>query len=421
MDGEPRRRGRLDVARNRPLLMLMLGHFTVDMYVGVLPVLYPLLIDRFELNLATVGFVSLAYSGGSSVSQPAFGWLADRFGTRFIGLALGWTALLYATIGFAPSFTVLVILAALAGLGSGAYHPFGAVHAAAVIPAGQRNTAMSIYATGGTLGVACGPLVGALIFTLFGVRGTGLMLLPGLSIAIWMLASMRAAAVHGATTHQPQTTAKRPVARGLLAVVVGVMMMRTGIHFSLVAFIPLWYSSLGYGAGFYGPLVTTMILCGAMGTLVAGSLADRFGRRVLILISAVLSIPTILLFAQFTGPIAFLTAALMGLLASSTTPLLLLLAQQLMIGRAGVASGLILGLGFVTGAIGIPIMGAVADEVGIQTAIRGLVIVAAVAVVLAWFLPSEDRLRRLSAPNAGTPRTRLPAAPAAAHGARSES
>ncbi|MDP9371480.1 MAG: hypothetical protein M3Q65_03285, partial [Chloroflexota bacterium] len=89
---------RFSPLRNRPLLTLMLGHFTVDLYAGLLPVLYPLLIDRFALDLKTVGVVSLAYTGVASLSQPLFGWLADRYGTRFIGLALAWTGLTFATI-----------------------------------------------------------------------------------------------------------------------------------------------------------------------------------------------------------------------------------------------------------------------------------------------------------------------------------
>src|SRR4051794_29937196 len=80
--------GKLAVLKNRALVTLMLGHFSVDMYAGVIPVLYPLLTDRFELNLSTVGMVSLAYSGMSSLSQPLFGYIADKYGTRFIGLAL---------------------------------------------------------------------------------------------------------------------------------------------------------------------------------------------------------------------------------------------------------------------------------------------------------------------------------------------
>src|SRR5258707_11875679 len=71
--------------RDGKLLTLMLGHLTVDSYAGVIPVLYPILIGRFRLSLATVGLVSLAYSGMAAVSQPLFGVLADRFGTRFTG------------------------------------------------------------------------------------------------------------------------------------------------------------------------------------------------------------------------------------------------------------------------------------------------------------------------------------------------
>src|SRR5262249_48185903 len=117
------------VLRNRPLLTLMYGHFTVDMYVGLLPVLYPLLTDRFSLDLKAVGLVSLAYSGVAALSQPFFGWIADRYGTRFAGLALFWTAIMFATIGFAPTFPILLLLAGLAGLGSGCYHPMGALNA----------------------------------------------------------------------------------------------------------------------------------------------------------------------------------------------------------------------------------------------------------------------------------------------------
>ena len=156
--------------RNGRLLTLMLGHFTIDCYVGVLPVLYPLLIGRFQLSLGTVGFVTLAYSGTASVSQPLFGWLGDRYGTHFTGFALGWTALMFSAIGFAPNFPALVAMAAVAGLGSGAYHPFGAMAVNAVLPERGRNTAMSIYVTGGTLGVALGPLIGIAAFTFFGGR-----------------------------------------------------------------------------------------------------------------------------------------------------------------------------------------------------------------------------------------------------------
>jgi FSR family fosmidomycin resistance protein-like MFS transporter len=389
-----------DVLRNRPLLTLMLGHYMVDMYVGVLPVLYPVLTGRFSLDLKTVGLVTLAYSGTASLAQPLFGWIADRYGTRFIGLALVWTAFTFALIGFAPTFPILLALAAAAGLGSGAYHPLGSLNAAAVIPERSRNAAMGAYVSGGTFGVASGPLIGAFLFHFFGIHGTALMILPGATIAIWMLFEMRkialrrpAARVAGA----PAITLP-PIPVVPLLAVIGTMMSRSWTMISIQAFIPTWYQSLGYGAAFYSLLATTFVLASAFGNIGTGGLADRFGRRTVTLGSLVLTIPIILLFAQFTGPIGFLLGAALGFAAASTGPLMLVMAQQLMRGRAGLASGLILGIGFVTGAIGVPVTGAVADAYGIPAALRLQVVVVVATLVISYFLPTEKQMLTLTQP-----------------------
>jgi FSR family fosmidomycin resistance protein-like MFS transporter len=391
IDAAPMRR--FAVLRNRPLMMLMLGHFTLDCHVGLLPVLYPLLIDRFGLSLTTVGLVSLAYVGVSSISQPLFGWLADRRGTRLIGLALIWTTATFALSGFAPTFWLLLLAAGAAGLGSGAYHPLGALNASAVIPAPQRNTAMSIYVTGGTLGVALGPLLGAALFSIFGMRGTAFMLLPGLAIGLWLVRDMRD---RRASVEAHQRAASTPVPIVPLLAVIGVMMSRTWTVFSVEAFVPTWYESMGYPASFYGPLATTVVLSSAAGTVGCGSLADRFGRRAVIVGALVLTIPALLMFARFPGPLGFLSGAILGLSAASTGPLTLVMAQQLMARRAGMASGLILGMGFVTGAIGVPVTGMLADAFGMQTAIEAQVLLVLATIGLALLLPSEARMAVLT-------------------------
>lgn len=388
---------RFAVLRNRPLMMLMLGHFTLDCHAGLLPILYPLLIDRFSLSLSTVGLVSLAYVGTSSLSQPLFGWLADRRGTHLIGLTLIWTTATFALSGFASTFGLLLVLAALAGLGSGAYHPFGALRASAVIPAPQRNTAMSIYVSGGTLGVALGPLLGAVLFSLFGMRGTAFMLLPGLAIGLWLLRDMRARSLEEHRASEAQAAGHAPIPLVPLLAVVGVMMSRTWTVFSLETFVPTWYESLGYPATFYSPLATTIVLASAAGTIGCGSLADRYGRKAVIIGALILTIPAILLFARYPGPLGFLSGALVGLSAASTGPLTLVMAQQLMAQRAGMASGLILGLGFVTGAIGVPITGMLADHFGMQAAIEAQVLLVIATIGLALLLPSEERIHALAA------------------------
>jgi FSR family fosmidomycin resistance protein-like MFS transporter len=379
--------------QNRSLLTLMLGHFTVDSYAGLLPVLYPLLISTYSLDLKTVGLVSLAYSGASSIVQPLFGWVADRSGTRLIGLALIWTAATFSLLGLAPSFPLVLACAAAAGIGSGMYHPIGALAASAVLTdPKQRNVAMSVYVTGGTVGVALGPLVGILLFGAFGTRGTLLTLVPGTAIALWIVTELKAKSRAKKEVSVVAAPTRSSIPVGPLLAIIGVMMSRQWTTSSLQAFIPTWYAALGYPPSFYGPLATTLVLASAVGAIGAGTIADRFGRRRVIVVSLLATIPALFLFAQFQGPIAFISVALVGLSAASTGPLMLVMAQQLMAGRAGMASGLILGLGFVTGAIGIPITGAIADAYGFENAMKVQVLVVALTLAIAAFLPSEKRV-----------------------------
>src|SRR5712671_1172672 len=374
----------------------MVGHLTVDSYVGVIPVLFPVLIGRFQLSLATVGLVSLAYSGMASVSQPLFGVLADRFGTRFTGLALCWTALTFALVGFVTSFPLLVALACASGLGSGAFHPMGALDVRALLPAWRRSFGMSIYVTAGTVGVAVGPLIGILLFGAFGIHGTGLLVIPGLITGGYLLWRMRGN-VKGIAGSARGHAGGGAVPIFALAVVIGVIMSRSWPVNVFQAFTPTWYEQLGYGPEFYGPLATTLVLASAVGTVGCGSLADRFGRRTVILVTLVLSVPAILLYTMFPGPWAFGSAILIGVLAASTAPLMLLMAQQLMSARAGLASGLVMGLGFVTGAIGIPVNGAIGDAVGLQKSLMSHVLLVLVTILIAWFLPSERAMERYAA------------------------
>jgi FSR family fosmidomycin resistance protein-like MFS transporter len=385
-----------DFLRNGKLLTLMLGHFTVDSYVGVIPVLYPVLIGRFHLSLATVGLVSLAYSGMAAISQPLFGLLADRFGTRLTGAALCWTALTFALVGFADNFPVLLALALASGIGSGFFHPLGALDVRALLPAWRQSSGMSIYVTAGTVGVAAGPLIGLAAFGASGLHGTGWLVIPGLVTGGYLLWRMRGQVNAGGARRAKMSSLPAPVFA--LVVVIGVMMSRSWTVNVFQAFTPTWYKDLGYGPEFYAPLATTLVLASAVGTIGCGWLADRFGRRGVILITLVLTIPAILLYTMYPGPWAFLTAILIGFLAASTAPLLLLMAQQLMSARAGLASGLVMGLGFVTGAVGIPINGAIADAIGLQKSLMSHVILVIGTIALAWFLPKESEIESRAVP-----------------------
>src|SRR6202022_3125609 len=208
----------------------------------------------------------------------------------------------------------------------------------------------------------------------------------------YLLWRMRVAVPAGAARAVAAAVPRAPIFA--LAIVIGVMMSRSWTVNVFQAFTPTWYQQLGYGPEFYGPLATTLVLASAVGTVGCGTLADRYGRRAVIIGTLVLSIPAILLFTMFPGPWAFGSAVLIGFLAASTAPLMLLMAQQLMARRAGLASGLVMGLGFVTGAVGIPINGAIGDAIGLQGSLATHALLALLTIGIAWFLPSEAEMER---------------------------
>lgn len=375
-----------DLFRNKPLLTFMAGHFTVDMYGGILPVLYPLMVAEFSLDNASVGLIALAYTGAASLSQPFFGYLADRFGSRYFAvLSMCWSALMVGLIGFSPSYGLLIFFAFMAGLGSGAYHPQGASNASAAAGDVKRNSALAFYTVGGTSGYALGPIIGAVAFLILGRYGTIFLLPFGFVVAFLMLRQLKKLGLGVSQYHATQRAVQAAVEWRPLLLVMAVVMLRSWVFSSMVAFIPLWFNEQGYSVGFYSVLTTAVLGLGAAGTLTGGILADRMGQRTILIASLVGSAPFLLLFAAFPGPQSLIFGPAFAFLADMGISITLVMAQRLLPGRVGMASGFILGMGFVTGGLGVPVTGYLADRFGMGQALMmntTLVIVAAAVVML---------------------------------------
>jgi FSR family fosmidomycin resistance protein-like MFS transporter len=371
----------------------MLGHFTVDMYGGILPIMFPVLVDDFSLSKQSVGFIALGFTAAASLSQPFFGYLADRFGSRyFASVSMAWSAVMVGMIGLAPSFAAVVVLAVLAGLGSGAYHPQGASNAAQAVGERGRNSALAFYTVGGTSGFALAPVIGALVLLLFGKGGTILLLPFGLvvSVLLWRQMTRLGLGMPGRAT--VRSAGMQAIQWSPLVLVVVIVMLRSWVHSSAINFIPLWFDEQGYSAGFYSVLQTIVLGAGAAGTLSGGFLADRYGQKAILLVSLFGSVPLLILFAAFPGPQSFLLGPMFTFTADMNLSVTLVMAQRFLPGRVGMASGFILGMGFVTGGIGVPITGAIADRYGIGEAMMITSVLMVVAGVLAAFIPRRAAL-----------------------------
>ncbi len=386
--------------KNRALLVLMLGHFTNDTFASVLAILYPILKLRFNLSNAEIGFATLAYTSASSLTQPFFGHLSDNHTRRWYApLAIIWGACFVSLYGVVPTFPLLLLCAAMAGIASGAYHPLGATNAAAVTDPGERNGALSLYTVAGTSGYALGPLLTAALVSLVGPPGTALFVVPGAVVATLLLKQMgMVETVRRARAALTADAVRARPAWGPLGKTIGVTMLRSWVFLSVLQFTPIWYDELGFGPGFYGPLTTAIILVGAVGTLVGGNLADRIGQKAVVVWSLAATIPALLVYAAFPGPHALLTGAIFGLFCDASLSVTLVMAQNMVPGRVGVATGVILGLGFVTGGIGVPVTGRIADAVGIPAALGSLALLVVLAIALAARIPNEAGLARRMAP-----------------------
>jgi FSR family fosmidomycin resistance protein-like MFS transporter len=385
----------LQVMRNRALAVMMLGHFSNDMLGGVLPLLFPLMKVQFALSNAQLGLVTLAFTAASSLTQPIFGYFSDTYGKRwFVPATLLWGAVFAASYGFVSSYAMFLVVAALAGIGSGAFHPLGASNAAAVSRDEDRNAAMSWYTVAGSAGYGLGPLLGSVLVGVFGRVGTLGLLIPGFTAAALIWPQMRVVERAREARAQAIKAMRARPEWSLLGRVILVTMMRSWVFLSVQSLSATWYSELGFGRELYAPLTSIIIFAGAAGTLFGGMMADRLGQRRVIITTLLLAIPWLLLYAAFPGPQGLLLAVLFGFFCDASISITLVMAQSLMPGRVGVASGVILGLGFVTGGIGVPVTGWLADRFGMQLALSSLALFLIAGSLLALTLPGKRELAR---------------------------
>ena len=170
----------------RLLGTLLLGHLTTDLAQGMIPALLPFFIAERGLSYAAAGGPVLAATVASSIVQPVFGYFADRRPSPWLVPAGVVTAGVgVALAGVAPSYSLIAASVALHGLGVAAFHPEGA-RAAAFASGTKRATGMSLFSTGGNLGMATGPLVITPLVLAFGLRATLAPLLPVVLVAAFL-------------------------------------------------------------------------------------------------------------------------------------------------------------------------------------------------------------------------------------------
>jgi MFS transporter, FSR family, fosmidomycin resistance protein len=367
------------------------GHFIVDLVNGQRSVLLTYWSDQIGMNNATLALVTTIYVWVASLSQPIFGWVADRFGkSRLLaGGGILWMAGFFSLALTLPvEWAIPCII--LASLGSAAFHPVGATQASLrgrSLLAGRDTTSTSWFFVFGQAGSFLGPIVGGPLLQYLGPMGLMVMAAPMLVIganAVWRL---KTPAILPKQETDEEATKGTGVKAGiwfLLALVV-VASFQSCAQQNIVTFLPRHLSSLGQQPSIYG-LVTGLLMGGsALGLVLGGNLADKFGRRkVAVAALALASLPIMVISQVGWTPWLYLLVPLAGLLTGAVHSIIVVLAQRVVRGSMTLASGLIMGFMFSAGALGTLLTGSLADAWGFPKVFlmtAGLVLAASLAAL----------------------------------------
>jgi len=363
------------------------SHVMDDLYQGVVPALLPFLVAERQYSYAAISGITLAATVLSSVAQPAFGVWADRRSRRWMipaGMLLA--AVGVSLAGVMPNYSLTWIVVALSGLGIAAFHPEAA--RAARKAAGRSNTAMSIFALGGNAGYALGSLVATPVLLWMGLRGTVLLVVPAVVMAL-ILSRTLGRTLDGRAGRRIAT--EMPTGRDdwrSFLTLTGVVIIRSILFFGVTSFIALYFiRQLGASEVVGGAALTVFLVTGAVGTLLGGWLGDRFSPLISIRAGFVLAIPALAaVVLAGSVPLAMLAVAAAGIASYLPFSVFVLLGQDYLPNRIGTASGVTVGLAVSIGGLANPLLGALADATSLRLTLAVLIALPVLALAVTAFL-----------------------------------
>ena len=420
----------MHIPRSRLFWAVSLGHMTNDMFISMTAVLLTFIsANVMPVSAVQIGLILSVATLLGAITQPLFGWLADRGSGRLLGAGgVAWTVILMMVAVAAAEASIFWLMAlafVLPALGSGAFHPVGAMYAGRSDEARAASN-LAYFFLLGQLGLGLGPALAGLVLNgavgterifidVLGPAFTGLLradghvapllplivlAIPGIALMAFAIPAGRVERAAARATHEASVgvAAPRPVAaRPMVALVLRVtgVGLRSLAQPGSVNFIPVLFEAKGWTPAEYGLITSSFWVASGLAGVAFGNLADRFDRRWVVAGSLLASAPAFFLLPLADGALAFALAMLAGGLSGGSHSIIVVYAQSLLPGKQGLASGLIMGLIFGMGAVGNFLIGLMSDTIGLDMAfylVSGAIVIAA---ALSLALPSSRRAQIL--------------------------
>jgi FSR family fosmidomycin resistance protein-like MFS transporter len=379
--------------KDRSYLAVALTHFCVDVLNSSRNLLMALLAINLGMTNAQLGINLLLYNIGSSLSQPLFGWLADRIGARWLVIGgMGWMIVFFSLAAALAEWPALIALT-MAGVGSGAFHPTGTMVAS---QSSKEHTgrATAVFFMSGQLGLFAGPVLAG--FLLEGYGRPGYLVLPVIALTAfvggwqWL--------THQHSHHEKETAVATDAIPSLPLATIApaasllflIILSYSSVGIAAMTFAPKLFTELGFEAGYVGWLGGLFMWGSAAGGVLGGALADRFSGRWVIFGSLIAAILPIYFYIPVEGIARFALLFTAGFFSGMPHSILILRVQSLLPSRKALASGLALGTMFFSGSVGSYVMGLIADNVGLAVTLQGTAVLPLIAACLALLLPKKN-------------------------------
>jgi MFS transporter, FSR family, fosmidomycin resistance protein len=333
--------------------------------------------------LASIGSIT------SAVFQPIYGIASDRIhGRLFIVLGPLLSIVCMSLIGMAPNAALVGVLLLLAGVGSAAFHP-QAVAAAGVLSGERRAFGISVFTFGGSVGFALGPLAIIGVVHLWGLERSYYAMIPGL---LCMLLLGMYVNVPSDVAHRRRVLSLTAAFQGTqksMALLFSIAVIRECARIAVVTFLPIFLAMQGRSLAAGGITLALFSMAGALGGMVGGSLSDTWGRKTVILASGLLCVPLLHGMFRSDGLMSLLLLVLAAATLSGANSVIIALAQELVPSRAGMASSLVMGLGWGVAGVLLIGFGTLAETIGVSRALDIAATLPLLAAGLALALPKH--------------------------------
>jgi len=362
-----------------------------DCYANFLPALIPIFIDKFGFTLAMGGALVSVMVFSGSLLQPLYGYLADRLRRNwFVILGPGIAAIFISAVGLTSSFAVIYLLVFASGIGVAFFHPQAAAMSG---QAGSRRHGLgiSLFTAGGNIGFGVGPYFIYLVIALSGLSKSYIAAIPGILMSLLLLFVVKRKPIQAGSSVSENLL--RPILtriKYLLPLFI-VVVLRAATAVCFVSFLPKFLLDEGVPLSVGTIAVLVFTFMGGLGGILGGHLSDLIGRKAIILLSLLVSVPFLGLALGVSGKMLFLVLGVAGFLFYSGNPVNVTFAQEMVPESASFVSSIAMGFCWGIGGFSAWAVGKLGDSFGLGFALYLVVflplVASAFALALPWKLP----------------------------------